>query len=192
VCGGDTFRRPSCIRMHGHREFVTVTMMRALLLTCATAGLLALASAGAGAQTAAGSNTAASCPRGALKIYFASGDVTASPQAQALIGKIGDTATSCEPDHVDIVARFDPNMDGDRAVTVALERLSTVVADLVSRGLSVDRIRISARAVKAGEYPPGHLNQVDVLFRKAAETGEAQEMEPAPAAPVGAFRSEAI
>lgn len=182
------------VKMSGNREFHTVTMMRALLLTSATAGLLALASASAGAQTAQASNptanAAASCPRGVVKIYFATGDVTASPQAQALIGKIGETATDCEPDHIDIVARFDPKADGDRAITVALERLSMVVADLVSRGLSVDRIRIAAQAVKSGDYPPGHLNQVDVLFRKGGDIPE--EVEPAPVAPTRTFRSEAI
>ena len=183
------------VKMSGNREFHTVTMMRALLLSSATAGLLALASASAGAQAAQASNpaakaAAASCPRNAVKIYFATGDVTASPQAQALIGKIGETATDCEPDHIDIVARFDPKADGDRAVNVALERLSMVVADLVSRGLSVDRIRIAAQAVKASDYPPGHLNQVDVLFRKGGDTPE--EAEPAPVAPTRTFRSEAI
>jgi hypothetical protein len=162
-------------------------MMRSLLLISA-AGLLALAPAGA--QTSPQGKSVAACPRGVVKIYFASGDITVSPQAQALIGKIGETATSCEPDHIDLVTRFDPSADGDRAVAVALERLSTVVTDLVSRGISVDRIRISAQSVKAGEYPAGHLNQVDVLFRKAGET--ADEPTPVPAPTVRTVRSDAI
>lgn len=161
-------------------------MMRRLLFASLAAGLLA--SIPAQAQTDA-SDTSASCPRDVVKIYFATGDVTASPQAQALIGKIGETANSCEPDHIDLVTRFDPGADGDRAITVAFERLSTVVTDLVSRGISVDRIRISAQAVKAGEYPAGHLNQVDVVFR---QTGEAQREPQAPPPAIRAFRNEAI
>ena len=160
-------------------------MTRTFLLTSLAAGLMAFA---AEAQTLS-SVGPISCPRGAVKIYFATGDVAASPQAQALIGKIGETATSCEPDHIDLITRFDPGADGDRAITVALERLSTIVADLVSRGISVDRIRISAQAVKTGEYPAGHLNQVDVLFRKA---GEGPDEIPPPEAPVRTFRSDAI
>lgn len=166
-------------------------MTRTLLLLCASVGLVvfAFAFSGASAQTAAGG--VPSCPRGALKIYFASGDVTASPQAQALMGKIGETATSCEPDHIDLVAHFDPGADGERAVAVALERLWTIAADLMSQGLPANRIRIAAQAVKAGEVPVGRLNQVDVLFRKAGETSDGS-VEPTPAAPVAAFRSEAI
>jgi hypothetical protein len=162
-------------------------MMRLLLLSSLAAGLMAVAPAGA--QTKPSANPV-SCPRGVVKIYFASGDVAASPQAQALIGKIGETASSCEPDHIDLVTRFDPSVDGDRAVAIALERLSAVVADLVSQGISVGRIRISAQAVKAGEYPAGHLNQVDVLFRKAGETPEEADLPPP--APVRIVRSDAI
>jgi len=107
------------------------------------------------------------------------------------MGKIGETATSCEPDHIDLVAHFDPSADGQRAVAVALERLSTVAADLVSQGFSADRIRIAAQAVKASEVPVGHLNQIDVLFRKASEASDSGAA-PAPVAPIATFRSQAI
>ncbi len=58
-------------------------------------------------------------------------------------------------------------MDGERAVSVALERLARVADDLVAQGISPDRIRVAARAVKAGEAATASLNQIDVLFRKA-------------------------
>jgi hypothetical protein len=171
--------------------FGTVTMMRTLFLLAASVGLVVFAFAFSDAEAQTSTATSATCPRGALKIYFASGGVTASPQAQALIGKIGETATSCEPDHIDLVAHFDPAVDGLRAVTVALERLSTVSADLVSQGFSASRIRIAAQAVKAGEVPVGHLNQIDVLFRKASETSDGGG-DPAPVTPATIFRSETI
>jgi hypothetical protein len=166
-------------------------MIRTYFLLMASVGLVVFAFAFSGADAQTSAATSASCPRGALRIYFASGGVTASPQAQALMGKIGETATSCQPDRIDLVAHFDPSADGERAVAVALERLSTVAADLVSQGFSADRIRVAAQAVKASEVPVGRLNQVDVLFRKASETPDGSD-EPAPAAPVSTYRSEAI
>src|SRR5262245_15194774 len=99
-------------------------MMRAFLLISVAAGLFALSAGGAGAQAPSQVKPQSACPRDVVKIYFASGAVTASPQAQALIGKIGETASDCEPDHIDLVTRFDPSTDGDRAVNVALERLA--------------------------------------------------------------------
>ncbi len=129
-------------------------------------GLLCLAGFFAGGANAQEPQTASvsSCPRGALSIYFASGDATASPQAQALIGKIGETASSCGPDRVDLIARIDTATDGDRAVAVALERLGTVAADLVSHGLSADRIRVAALSAVNPQGP--RLNQIDVVFSK--------------------------
>ena len=139
-----------------------ITMTRIIRLAC-VAGLFA---AGANAQEPQDSQTVSttSCPRGAVSIYFASGDATASPQAQALIGKIGETATSCQPDRVDLVARIDVTTDGDKAVAVALERLGNVAADLVSHGLSPDRIRVAALSAVNLQGP--RLNQIDVLFSK--------------------------
>lgn len=129
------------------------------------------------AQTAppAGLATAASavaCPRGPVSIYFASGDVTASPQTRALLGKVGETAGSCQPDHVDLVARIHVNdrdsvAEGDSALAIALERLSLVADDLVAHGLPSDRIRISAVAAEPGQSPP--MNQVEIVFRKDGE-----------------------
>jgi outer membrane protein OmpA-like peptidoglycan-associated protein len=142
-------------------------MRRTLGIAAAIASIHLVCAAAAAAQVVDADASADTCPRNALKIYFASGDVNASPQAEALIGKIGETATSCGPDHLDLVAHFDSGVDGERAVSVALERLARVADDLVAQGISPDRIRVAARAVKAGEAATASLNQIDVLFRKA-------------------------
>ena len=117
------------------------------------------------------------CPRRPLSIYFASGQSTASPQAQALITKIGETATTCQPDRVDLIARINTAVDGQRALAVALERLNTVAADLVSHGLPADHIRVAALSAPQG--PP--LNQIDVLFSTVAKDGLSPEDTPKPA-----------
>ena len=54
------------------------------------------------------------CPPTPVSVYFASGEVTASPQTQALLGKIRQTATSCQPDRIDLVAETGGRM-ADRA-----------------------------------------------------------------------------
>ena len=58
------------------------------------------------------------CPGAPLSLYFASGDVTASPQTDVLIGRIGETATTCQADRIDLIAHIDATADGDRAVRV--------------------------------------------------------------------------
>lgn len=143
------------------------------------AGLLCVAGLFAGAASAQEQSPSAvsACPRGPLSIYFASGDSTASPQAQALIGKIGETATSCQPDRIDLIARIDTATDGDSAVAVALARLNTVVANLVSHGLSADHIRVAALSSVNPQEPM--LNQIDVVFAK----DDAAADDTSPAAP---------
>ena len=151
-------------------------VMRTLGLAAAATGIHLLAAASAVAQQTA---TDTSCPHAPLSIYFASGDVTASPQAQELIIKISDTATTCHADRVDLIAHIDPKVDGERAVTVALERLNQVAEDLIARGVPADRIRVAARAPEAGEKIAGP-NQVSILIRKADETPEPREAAPTP------------
>ncbi|MDP3738687.1 MAG: hypothetical protein Q8R02_14925 [Hyphomonadaceae bacterium] len=144
-------------------------MWRSLAFVCVATGIHLVSAASAVAQSAPDT----SCPRAPLSIYFASGDVTASPQAQELLGRIGETVTSCAPDRIDLIAHIDASVDGARAVTVALQRLNMVAGDLVARGLPADRIRVAARAPEAGEPVVGP-NQINILFRKA---------EPAPDSP---------
>lgn len=134
---------------------------------CAAAALV-LSGTVAGAQTPTASSEFASCPRGRLSIYFASGDTTASPQALDLLGRISETAASCHPDGIDLVARIDSRVDGEQAMSLALARLTAVAADLVANGVPVERIRVAAQAGKGAAAPS--LTQIDVLFRKAGET----------------------
>jgi hypothetical protein len=138
-------------------------MLRKIGLVFAVAGFV-LTPANAAAQT-----SSEACPRSPVSIYFASGDVTGSPEAEALLVRIGDTATHCEADTIDIIAHIDPRVDGDRAVTVALERLNKVARDLIARGLPAGRIRIAARAPEPGEPVVGP-NQIKIVIRKSEET----------------------
>lgn len=140
--------------------------MRTFKFLCAIA-VLALSGTGAGAQTVPASSEYASCPRGRLSIYFASGDTTASPQALVLIDRVSETASSCHADGIDLVARVDTRVDGENAMSLALARLNAVSADLVAKGVPVERIRVAAQAAKGPSAP---LIQIDVLFRKTSET----------------------
>lgn len=176
--------------LHGRRwdvALIQVTMMRTLGLLCSAAALV-LCDVAAGAQTRASSEPV-TCPRGRLSIYFASGDVNASPQAQLLIGRIGDTASTCNPDGVDLVARIDAAVDGERAVSIALARLGKVADDLVAMGVPAGRIRIAAQS--AGSVAAPGLNQIDVVFHKAG--APEIEVNPTPAVPPArTVRSDAI
>jgi hypothetical protein len=137
-------------------------MIRSISLAGVLAGIHLFGTAGAVAEP-----PAEYCPRGPVALYFASGAITATPQVDALMGKIGDTATSCEADRIDIIAHIDPNVDGGRALLVSLERLKLLAGDLMEQGVPADRIRVAALAAHAGEAPTAGFSQVDVLFRKA-------------------------
>ena len=142
-------------------------------------GALVLSGAGAGAQTVSSASEYVSCPRGRLSIYFASGETTASPEAEALIGRISQTAANCQPDGIDLVARIDARVDGERAITLALARLAAVADDLIAQGVAVERIRVAAQT--SGLAPSSTLNQIDVMFRKSAETADDVVSPPPPA-----------
>ena len=124
----------------------------------------------AGAQTRVSPSEYVSCPHARLSIYFASGETTATPEALALIGRIGEAAADCQPDGIDLVARVDARVDGDRALALALARLAEVADDLVEQGVAVERIRVAAQASGGAASA---INQIDILFRKSAsETPE--------------------
>ncbi len=144
-------------------------MMRTIGYLGVTAALV-LSGTVARAQTASSPSDYESCPRGRLSIYFASGETDTSPEAIVLIGRISETAASCQPDGIDLVARVDSRVDGERAMALALARLSAVADDLVAKGVSMDRIRVAAQT--AGVLPATQLNQIDVLFRKSGEVAD--------------------
>lgn len=148
--------------------------------------VLLLSGAVAGAQTRVSPSEYVSCPRARLSIYFASGETTATPEALTLIGRIGETAANCQPDGIDLVARVDARVDGDRALALALARLSEVADDLVEQGVSVERIRVAAQASGG---TASAINQIDVLFRKStAEVADDIVAPPkSPTAPSGAI-----
>lgn len=120
-----------------------------------------------------------SCPHGRLSIYYASGEAASSPQAEALIDLISEHAARCNAEGLDLIARIDSRVDGDKALALALERLSSVAGDLVAKGIPVDRIRVAAQA--AQNPPSASLTQIDVIFRKADPTPEVAA--PAPSQP---------
>ncbi len=138
--------------------------IRQLAILGFSASLL-LVGAAAGAQTRTSPSEYVSCPRARLSIYFPSGESTASPEALALIGRIGETAANCQPDGIDLVARVDARVDGDRALALALARLSEVADDLVEQGIAVERIRVAAQASGGAASA---ISQIDILFRKSA------------------------
>jgi outer membrane protein OmpA-like peptidoglycan-associated protein len=141
-----------------------------VLLACAA---LVLGGAAASAQAPApttgpgtrGPSSEPPCPRGRLSIYFASGEATASPQAEALITRISEHAASCNADGLDLVARIDVRVDGDRALALALQRLGAIADGLIASGIPVDRIRLGALGASSPAAP--NLNQIDILIRKA-------------------------
>src|ERR1041384_6512798 len=108
-------------------------MIRTLGIMAIAAGIHLVSAGAAAAQTVEPATATDACPRNILKIYFASGDVNASPETEALIGRIGEAASACTPDNLDLVAHFDVSLDGERAVSLALERLARVADDLVAQ-----------------------------------------------------------
>ena len=162
-------------------------MLRSLAFICAAASISVVFAASVAAQTA----PEAACPRAPLSIYFASGDVTASPQAQELLGRIGETLNSCAPDRIDLIAHINASVDGARAVTVALQRLNMVAGDLVARGLPADRIRVAARAPDAGEPVVGP-NQINILFRKVEPAADVETPMPVSQPPTRTVPSQSI
>jgi hypothetical protein len=155
-----------------------VTMMRTSLFLFVTAMLVAPV---ASAQTEPADAEAQSCPRGRTSIYYASGEATPSEEAQSLIQRVSDNASACQPDGIDLVTRIDTRVDGDKAVSLALQRLGSVAEDLVARGFPSDRIRVAAQA--ANEFAPPGLGEVEVIFRKAKEAADDVAAPPTTAAP---------
>lgn len=123
-------------------------------------------------------SAATSCPSEPMSVYFASGETALSDEGRLLVGRLVEHAVACRPDGIDIITRINSGVDGDRAVALALTRLSDLSQDFVAQGVSPDSIRVAAHP---GDdiFPPG-MCEVEVIFRKASVgTGDAASRRPA-------------
>jgi hypothetical protein len=147
---------------------VTKMMQRSLkrtVMICAAIGLMA----GAAGHADTPPPLPTSCPRGPVSIYFASGDITTSPQTQAVLGKVREVAGECAADRFDIVAHVDA-AEGEHALGLALERLKLVADQLVALGLPAAQIRVATDAPDTDRRADVGRRQLDIEFGKRGET----------------------
>jgi hypothetical protein len=109
------------------------------------------------------------CPRGPVSIYFPAGEATVSPQTQAVLGKVRETAGECAADRFDIVAHVDA-AEGQHALGLALDRLKLVAERLVALGLPVGQIRLATDTPDADRRADVGRRQLDIQFWKREET----------------------
>lgn len=145
-----------------------LTMKR--ITVFAALALASLPVLGASAQSLAPQADAPPCPSEPLAIYYASGEAAISAEGSLLLGRVGGRAIACQPDSIDLITRIDSGVDGERAVELALARLSSVAADLVAQGVPSESIRVAARAGR-DVFPPG-LSEVEIHFRKAGNAAD--------------------
>lgn len=121
-------------------------MFTAVRYTLAFATIASVALGSAAAETL--SEDLQPCPTGAVSVYFAPGANLPSDETIDLINRVGEVASGCDADGVDIVAWVDP-AEAEGAMALALDRLKLVAAHLGESGLAADRMRVGAR-VQAG------------------------------------------
>ena len=63
--------------------------------------------ASSAAQTVPRESEVASCPRGGQSVYYARGEASPSEQATLLITRIGEQASRCQPDGIDLITEID-------------------------------------------------------------------------------------
>ena len=153
-------------------EAVQPHPMKLRIANIAVLGLLACL----GAPLAIAETPPAQCPAAKVSVYFAPGDTAASPQSEALIGRVSEAVTSCAPDTVYLLAHVDQN-EGERALSLALQRLERITRELVARGLSTDRIRTATSGQRTDNADVA-LRQVDILVSKQPITSEAEDPPP--------------
>ncbi len=137
--------------------------------------------ASSAAQTAPRDSDAVSCPRGGLSVYYARGEASPSEQAMLLIARIGDEASRCQPDGIDLITEIDTDREGGGAIGLAMARLNNVAETLVAGGYPADRIRLAAQASADRDMRPP-MGGITVYFRQSgAEAGDASV--PAPVKP---------
>jgi hypothetical protein len=130
-----------------------------------------------------------SCPEGAVSVYFTSGDIGASTQTLAILGRIGEVVQACRPDHVDLVAYVNPPVEGDGALSLSLGRLDLVAKELSAAGVPLPVLRTATKHV--AERGAGGLIQIDIVMRRSGETLPA-EREAAPVAPRTLLRGDPV
>ena len=133
------------------------------------------------AETAAEAEDVLTCPAGAVSVYFAEGVSLVSEETRSLIGKVGETARACDAGTVDLIAWVDPG-EGGGALSLALDRLKIVAAELGAQGLPLERLRIAARTASGADASPGPRN-VKIFIRGASELTPAGRNAPPPRAP---------
>ena len=146
-----------------------------------SAFLVATVCAPGSAQTVARDSESVSCPRGGLSVYYARGEASPSEQAMLLIDRIGDDASRCRPDGIDIVTEIDTDRDGEDAIRLAMSRLNNVADSLVEDGYPIQRIRLAAQSSTEGDIRTP-MGGITVYFRQSgAEPGNASSATPAKA-----------
>jgi hypothetical protein len=133
-----------------------------------------IAGAAGHAETPSPGANASACPRGPVSIYFSTGDVTPSPQTQAVLSKIRETAGECAADRFEIVAHVDA-AEGEHALALALERLKRVADQLVSLGLPAAQIRLATDPPDTDRSADIGHRQMDIQFWKREETPERKD-----------------
>lgn len=109
------------------------------------------------------------CPTSPLSVYFAAGEVLASDQSRAVIGKLQATVRDCVPDQVVLVAIVDSELEGEAAETRARQRLDAISGELVAGGVAADRIFTALTPGKTTRTPESGINSVAVMLRKVRE-----------------------
>lgn len=139
-------------------------MLRSFFLLGAAA-MLAGSVCDAGAQASL-VDTPSTCASERLSIYYARGEATPTAQALEVIAYIGSEASRCNPDGIDIVTDIDTSAEGGdgQAVALALARLHSVAAALISNGVPADRIRMAASPDADVMHPP--MGEVGIMFRR--------------------------
>lgn len=145
---------------------VVATAFAASLL--GSAGAVALAQAPADAAQLSG----AECPVGPVSIYFASGDVTPSPQSRAVLDKIRHAADACATDQIEVVAHVDA-AEGPGALRFALQRLQLVSDRLVALGLPATRIRTATDAPDSDQRTDVGRRQIDIMIGRPEDRAPA-------------------
>jgi hypothetical protein len=137
--------------------------LKQIVVICAAVGLMAGAASHADTPAAP-----TACPRDPVSVYFAAGDITASPQTQAVLGKVKEAAGECAADRFDIVAHVDA-AEGDLALALALERLKSVADQLVALGLPAMQIRVATDTPDVDHRTDVGRRQLDIQFWKQGE-----------------------